>query len=61
MNTVSQTPKYPRNGSMQVGRFRQLLLMLIKCMLPMSLVERQTFRDFVNMLDISIFCNNFHT
>jgi hypothetical protein len=53
MNAVSQTPKYPRNGSMQVERFRQLLLMLIKCMLPISLVERQPFRDFVGKLDPS--------
>ena len=53
MNAITQTPKYSRNSSMQIGRFRQLLLMLIKCMLPISLVERQPFREFVAHLDPS--------
>ena len=53
MNAITQTPKYARNSSMQIRRFRQLLLMIIKCMLPISLVERQPFRDFVAHLDPS--------
>ena len=53
MNAIIQTPKYQRNSSFQIGRFRQLLLFLVKCMLPISLVERQPFRDFVALLDPS--------
>jgi hypothetical protein len=53
MDAVKQTPKYKRDGPMQLSRFRQLLIMLVRCMLPIFLVERQPFRKFVETLDPS--------
>jgi len=38
---------------MQINRFRQLLIMLVRCMLPISLVEREPFKKFVETLDPS--------
>jgi hypothetical protein len=53
MNAIKQTPKYKRDHPMQLSRFRQLLIMLVRCMLPIVLVERQPFRKFVETLDPS--------
>jgi hypothetical protein len=53
MSAIVATPKYKKHSSMQTSRFRSLILMIIKCMLPISLVERQPFKDFILKLDPS--------
>lgn len=53
MNAISRTPKYPRQSNMQISRFRQLLIMLVRCMLPIYLVEKEPFKKFVEALDPS--------
>jgi hypothetical protein len=53
MNAIKQTPKYNRTNPMQLSRFRQLVIMLVRCMLPIFLVEKQPFRKFVEILDPS--------
>ena len=50
MNAIVKTPKYSKNSSMQIGRFRQLLIMIVRCMLPISIIEREGFRDFIQYL-----------
>ena len=50
MSAVVKTPKYSKNSSMQIGRFRQLLIMIIRCMLPISIIEREAFRDLIQYL-----------
>jgi hypothetical protein len=50
MNAVVKKAKYSKNNPMQIGRFRQLLIMIVKCMLPISLIEREGFRDFIEYL-----------
>ncbi len=46
MHAISRTPKYPRQSNMQISRFRQLLIMLVRCMLPIYLVEKEPFKKF---------------
>ena len=56
--SVSTAPKYGTNSLLQRSRYFSLLIMLIKCMLPLSLVERLPFRDFLKLFDPSFTCPN---
>ena len=56
--SISTAPKYGINSLLQRSRYFCLLIMLIKCMLPLSLVERLPFRDFLNKFDPSFTCPN---
>ena len=53
MHAISRTPKYPRQSNMQISRFRQLLIMLVRCMLPVYFFEKEPFKEFVEALDPS--------
>ncbi len=47
MHAISRTIKYPRQSNMQINRFRQLLIMLVRCMLPIYLVEKEPFKNLL--------------
>jgi hypothetical protein len=51
--SISITKKYNRFNPIQELRTNDLTTMLIKCCLPISLVEHQAFRHFLNQLDPS--------
>jgi hypothetical protein len=48
---VKNTAKYPRNSIMQKDRVFQLTKMIVKCMLPISIVESDGFREFLMHLN----------
>lgn len=52
MNITRQL-KYSMNSNVQKERFSKLLKMLIKCMLPISIVENAAFREYIEYLDPS--------
>ena len=49
----SPVQKYKTNSSIQTERLYKLVSMLVKCMLPISIVENQSFRENINYLDPS--------
>lgn len=51
MGAITRTEKYKANSSMQTERYMRLLYMIIKCMLPISIVDMAGFRDFIEYLD----------
>ena len=51
LNDVPTSPKYSSNSIHQKTRYFALVVMLIKCMLPVSLVERLAFRQFLAVFD----------
>jgi hypothetical protein len=56
--SIVTAPKYTFNHPLQKSRYFCLLTMLIKCMLPLSLVERIPFREFLSKFDPSFTCPN---
>ena len=40
MNAIIQTPKYQRNSSFQIGRFRQLLLFLVNTIIVYIFIKK---------------------
>jgi hypothetical protein len=57
-SSLISSPKYKSNSFFRKNRYFALLVMLIKCMLPFSLVERLPFRDFIYKFDPSFICPN---
>ena len=52
-SSLSRSHKYKIFSSIQKERFNKLLIMLVKCMLPISIVENAAFRDYISYLDPS--------
>lgn len=50
---IARQMKYSVNSSVQKERFAKLLKMLVKCMLPISIVENAAFREYIEYLDPS--------
>ena len=42
---------YPRNSIVQMDRYKALVRMLIKLMLPISIVEKDAFKEFIKIFD----------
>lgn len=50
MGAVTKSKKYKLGSTMQADRYLRLLTMIIKCMLPISIVEQPGFRDLWSIL-----------
>jgi hypothetical protein len=53
MGAISVQPKYSMNSPAQRERFIALVEMIVSCMLPISIVEKEKFRNFLNKMDPS--------
>ena len=53
MGAVSSVKKYDKTSTLQKNLFRQLIIMIVKCMLPISLAEKEPFRKFIECFDPS--------
>jgi hypothetical protein len=49
----SPVQKYKNNSPLQTERLYKLVSMLVKCMLPISIVENSAFKDYINYIDPS--------
>lgn len=50
-NSIVRFSKYSRDSKVQKDRVNYLLEMLVKCMLPLSLVENDFFSTYLNKID----------
>lgn len=48
MGAVKKIEKYKPGSSMQADRYMRLLIMIVKCMLPVSIVSASILKDFVD-------------
>jgi hypothetical protein len=53
MGVVSMQPKFKVDGVMQQERLLKIVKMIIKCMLPISIVENKGFKEYINYIDSS--------
>ena len=58
--SLVKTVKYPRNSASQKLHFDSLVNMLVKCMLPVSIVENPAFREWLSVIDppFNVPCRN---
>ena len=49
----SPVQKYKVNSVLQTERLHKLVSMIVKCMLPISIVENKSFKDYISYLDPS--------
>ena len=49
----SPVQKYKNNSPLQTERLYKLVSMLVKCLLPISIVENSAFKDYINYIDPS--------
>jgi hypothetical protein len=47
------SPKYRPNSLIQTDRLQRLVTMIVKCMLPISIVENPAFVEYINYIDPS--------
>ena len=47
---VTNSPKYKHNSTLQNERLQRLVTMLVKCMLPISMVENSAFVEYIKYL-----------
>lgn len=58
---VVKLPKYGKDSLMQQKRTKSLLQMVIRCMLPISIIRNPSFISYVNELDPSFNMPNVYT